>query len=582
MVAARSCGTLRALGPVTTRTPVHSAMALTWNDVEPRVRALLDATLTPPDVLGWLEHRDALERDVGETYAELSRAKDEDTSDAAAQEAYLHFVREVAPHLSEAADALDKKLLAVSGFEPPETLRVWWRSVHDDVAVFHPDNVPLATRESELEQRFHEVMGGVRAQVDGESRTLMQARRLLESTDRDQRERAWRAMHDGLEQVRDALDALFLELVQLRHAIARNAGFDDYRAYVWRARHRHEYTPDDALALHDSMRAAAVPALRALHDDRRTRLHADTLRPWDLDVDPDGAEPLAPFTDVRALEQGLVRMFEALDPALGRRFERLLDGWLDLEPRPNKVPGLGYQSYFPRSRSPYVYWSALGTDDDVVTMRHEAGHAFHSQLTDEHWPLMIHMANRPESWELASHALELLTLPYLERERGGFYDAVDARRSTRALLERMIGLWVRSSAVDAIQHWIYTQDPATLTIEAIDAAWTRIVGDLGGDLDWTGLERGRAKGWHIIHVFVLPFYFLEYGIACLGAAQVWRNALHDHAAALAAYQRFLSLGGTVPLDEAYAAAGARFAFDEATVRELVEFTMARWREAAPR
>ncbi len=556
-------------------------MALTWNDVEPRVRTLLDADLTPSSVPAWLERRDALERDVGEAFAALSRAKDEDTSDEAAKEAYLRFVREVSPQLSEAADALDKKLLAVTGYEPPESLRVWWRNVHDDVAVFHPDNVPLATRESELAQRFDELMGGVRAEIDGASLTLTQARRLLESTDRDRRERTWNAMQAGLERVRPELDTLFLELVRLRHTIARNAGFDDYRAYVWRARHRHEYAPDDALALHDSMRAAAVPALRAIHEDRRARLGVDALRPWDLDVDADGAEPLAPFSDVRELEQGLVRMFEALDPALARRFERLLDGWLDLEARPNKVPGLGYQSYFPRSRSPYVYWSALGSDDDVVTMRHEAGHAFHSQLTDERWPLMIHMANRPEAWELASQSLELLTLPYLTRERGGFYDARDARRSTRALLERMIGLWVRTSAVDAIQHWIYTQDPDTLTSEAIDEAWIRIVGELGGDVDWTGIERGRAKGWHIIHVFVIPFYFLEYGIAYLGAAQVWRNALHDHDAALAAYQRFLSLGGTVPLDEAYEAAGARFAFDEATVRELVEFTMARWREAAP-
>ncbi len=560
---------------------VQSGMALTWNDVEPRVRELLDTDLAPADVPAWLERRDALERDVGEAYATLARAKDEDTADTDARDAYLRFVREVSPHLAEAADALDKKLVAVAGYEPPAPLRVWWRNVQDDIEVFHPDNVPLATRESELAQRFDELMGGVRAEVDGESLTLTQARRILESTDRDRRERAWRAMQTGLERVRPDLDALFLELVALRHTIAHNAGFDDYRAYVWRARHRHEYTPDDALALHDSMRAAAVPALRALHDDRRERLGVGTLRPWDLDVDPDGAEPLAPFRDVAELERGLVRMFEALDPGLARRFERLLDGWLDLEARPNKVPGLGYQSYFPCSRSPYVYWSALGTDDDLVTMRHEAGHAFHSMLTDERWPLMLHMANRPESWELASQSLELLTLPYLTRDRGGFYDARDARRSTRSQLERMIGLWVRTSAVDAIQHWIYSQDPDTLTAEAIDEAWVRITSELGGDVDWTGLGRERAKGWHIIHVFVIPFYFLEYGIAYLGAAQVWRNALRDHAAALAAYQHFLALGGTVPLDEAYEAAGARFAFDEATVRELVDFTLARWRESAP-
>lgn len=574
--------TLHPRNPSDTVVLVHSGMSLTWTDVEPRIRELLDAALTPADVATWLERRDVLEREVGEVYAALSRAKDEDTADADARDAYLRFVRDVAPHLAEAADALDNKLIAVPGYEPPAPLRTWWRNVQDDVAVFHPDNVPLATQEAELAQRFDELMGSVRAEVDGASLTITQARRKLESSDRGLRERAWRAIQAGLEAVRPELDALFIELVRLRHTIARNAGFEDYRAYTWRARHRHEYAPADAEALHASMRAAAVPALRAMHADRRERLGLDALRAWDLDVDPDGAEPLAPFTDVAELEEGLVRMFDALDPALARRFERLRDGWLDLEPRPNKVPGLGYQSYFPRSRSPYVYWSALGTDDDLVTMRHEAGHAFHAMLTDERWPLMLHMANRPEAWELASQALELLTLPYLTRERGGFYDAADARRSTRALLERVIGLWVQTSAIDAIQHWIYLQDPATLTSEAIDEAWVRITSDLGGDVDWSGLGRERAKGWHIIHVFVIPFYYLEYGIAYLGAVQVWRNALRDHAAALSAYQRFLALGGTVPLDEAYAVAGARFAFDEATVRELVAFTTERWRESAPR
>lgn len=555
-------------------------MSLTWETIEPRVRALLEAELTPADMPAWLERRDALEREVGEAFAALSRAKDEDTADEAARDAYLRFVREVSPHLSEASFALDRTMLGVDGFEPPAELQVWWRNAHDDVAVFHPDNVPLQTQEAELSQRFDELMGSVRVELDGETVTLTQARRVLQATDRERRERAWHAMQRGLEVIRGELDALFLELVRLRQRIARTAGFSDYRAYAWRAKHRHEYAADDALALHASMRAAAVPALRRLHARRREQLGLPTLRPWDLDVDPTGAEPLAPFERVDELEAGLVRMFTALDPALAERFERLRDGWLDLEARPNKVPGLGYQSYFPVSRSPYIYWSALGTDDDLLTLRHEAGHAFHSQLTGERWPLLAHMANRPESWELASQALELLTLPYLTRERGGFYDEADAARSGRALLERIIGLWVRTSAVDAFQHWVYTQDAETLTSEAIDAAWSELAEAYGGDVDYGGLERARAKGWQIIHVFVIPFYFLEYGIAYLGAAQVWRNALEDHDAALAAYQRFLSLGGTVPLDQAYEAAGARFAFDEATVRELVAFTLARWEETS--
>ena len=555
-------------------------MSLTWETLEPRVRALLEAELTAADLPAWLVQRDELEREVGEAFAALSRAKDEDTADEAAREAYLRFVREVSPHLREASFALDRTMLGVDGYEPPADLQVWWRNAHDEVAVFHPDNVPLQTEEAELAQRFDELMGGVRVELDGESLTLTQARRVLQATDRERRERAWHAIQRGLGAVRNELDTLFLELVRLRQRIAHTAGFSDYRAYAWRAKHRHEYTPDDALALHAVMRAAAVPALRRIQRRRREQLALSALRPWDLHVDPTGAEPLAPFERVDELETGLVRMFSALDPTLAERFERLRDGWLDLEARPNKVPGLGYQSYFPASRSPYIYWSALGTDDDLLTLRHEAGHAFHSLLTDEHWPLLAHMANRPESWELASQALELLTLPYLPRERGGFYDEADAARSGRALLERIIALWVRTSAVDAFQHWVYTHDAGALTTEAIDAAWSELADAFGGDVDYDGLERERAKEWQIIHVFVIPFYFLEYGIAYLGAAQVWRNALEDHGAALEAYRRFLALGGTVPLDQAFEAAGARFAFDERTVRELVGFTLERWEETS--
>lgn len=544
-------------------------MTLTWSDFEPRVRALLDAPPSAAEVPAWLERRDALERDVGETWAALSRAKDEDTADVAAKEAFLAFVRETLPRLQEAQDALDRTLHAVGGYEPPPDLRVAWSDIGDRIATFHPDNVPLITREQELEQRYAELTGAVRVELDGERITVTQARAKLVEPDRDLRERAWRATEGALDEVRPRLDELFLELVRLRQRIARTAGFRDYVDYTWRARHRREYTPADARALHGSVAAEVVPRVEERTRARARDLGLERVRPWDMAVDP-GGEPLRPFADVAELEEGLQRMFTALDPELGERFGRLRGGWMDLAPRDNKVPGLGYQNYFPRSRMPYIYMSAVGTDDDLVTMRHEAGHAFHSMLTDERWPLHMHDYNRPEAAELASEAMELLTLPYLERSRGGFYTADEARRSRRSLLDRILGLWVRCCAVDAVQHWIYTQDEEALTAESIDAAWLRITDELATGVDWSGLESSRAKGWQVIHVFQYPFYFLEYALAYMGAVQVWQRASDDHGAALAAYKRALSLGGTVPLDELYEAAGARFAFDRETVRRLAE------------
>jgi oligoendopeptidase F len=548
-------------------------MTITWADCEPRIRALLHADLDSTGVEAWLAERDDLDRDIGEVHAALIRAKDEDTADEGAKAAYLEFVRKVLPHLSAADQELDQKLHAVPGYRPPDHLRIAWLDLEDRMAVFHPANIPLETEEQELQQRYGEVSGSVRVDVDGERITVSQARARLIERDREARERTWRALDAALDVVRPELDDIFIRLVRLRARMARNAGFADYREMTWRARHRREYTPEDTLTLHTSVAAEVVPRLHRLMERRRSRLGIDRVLPWDTAVDPYGEEPLRPFADTAELVEGLQRMFDTLDPQLGEWFGRLRGGWMDLEPRPNKVPGLGYQNYFPRSRSPYIYMSALGTDDDLVTLRHEAGHAFHAMAVDERWPLLAHDVNRPELAELASEAMELLTLPYLTRDRGGFYDEPEARRSRQALLERIVSLLVRACTADAIQHWIYTQDPESLTPERIDTAWLAVTDDLSSGVDWSGFERARSKGWHIIHLFQFPFYFLEYGIAYLGALQVWRNARDDHAAALAAYKRALSLGGTARLDEAYAAAGARFAFDRPTVRELAGFVM---------
>lgn len=267
-------------------------------------------------------------------------------------------------------------------------------------------------------------------------------------------------------------------------------------------------------------------------------------------------------------------MFHALDPELGQAFDLLLDDWMDLEPRPNKVPGLGYQMYFDRSRRPYIYWSAVGTDDDLLTMRHEAGHAFHSVLTERAWPLRRHASSRPEMNELASEAMELLTLPLLERQHGGFYDAADADRSRTKLLERAARILVQACKVDAWQHWVYAQPAEGLTVESLDEAWLELDRRFDVGVDWTGLERERAKGWQIVHVFFVPMYYLEYAIAYLGAMQLWARMDEDAAEALAGYKRALALGGTRPLDELYAAAGVAFRFDH----ELIGSLARRWEE----
>ncbi len=538
---------------------------LTWDALEPRLQTLLARPLTAADVPTYLAEVDAVEREVWETYAALLRAKDENTADEGAKAAFLAFVQDLLPRLEPISDRLNRKLLEVPGHEPPPALREAWADLRDTVALYREANVPLNAEEAVLQHRFGEITGRTRVELDGETITVAAARARLEERDRDLRERAYRAIDAGKEAHRDDLDGLFLELLRLRERIAHGADQPDYRAYAWRARHRREYTPEDALRLHDAVASEVVPRLRAQHARRRERLGVETLRPWDVTADPDGRPPLRPFDGVAELETGLARMFEALDPELGEAFSLLRDGWMDLEPRPDKVPGLGYQVYFPVSRRPYVYWSAVGTDDDLLTLRHEAGHAFHSVLTERDWPLLKHVNERPEMAEFASEAMELLTLPFLERTKGGFYDAEDAARSRARLLDRVFGLLIAACELDALQHWLYTQPAADVTIDAIDARWLEITDRFDVGLDWTGLDRARTKGWQIVHLYQFPFYYLEYAIAYLGALQLWERMDEDPAAALAGYKRALALGASRPIDELYRAADVTFRFD----RELV-------------
>ena len=551
---------------------------LTWEALEPRLTALVDHPLDADGVQQFLFDVDAIEREVWEAYAGLSRAKDEDTADEGAKAAYLAFVGEVLPRIEPLSDAINRKLLAVGDYTPPAALAPAWAAMRDSVALYRDANVPLQAEEAALRQRYGEIAGRTRVVLDGQELTIAAASAKLEEPDRDLRERAWRAIDAGKDAQRADLDALFLEFVRLRQTIARNADLPDYRAFQWRAMHRHEYTPDDALALHEAVAQELVPRLRARREARRRRMGVDSLRPWDLQADPAGRPPLKPFSEVAELERGLARMFEALDPELGADFGTLLDGWMDLEPRADKVPGLGYQSYFPVSKRPYIYWSAVGTDGDLLTMRHEAGHAFHSIATERAWPLLKHGVDRMEVAELASFGMELLTLPVLARGRGGFYDEADAKRSEAMLLDRVFGLLVSICQIDAIQHWIYQQPAESLTALGIDAAWDAIADRFDTGVDWSGLEHARTKGWHVIHLFQFPFYYLVYGLAYLGALQLYERALRDPAEALAGYKRMLALGGTRPIDEVFAAAGIEFGFDRPLVARLAELVSAKMAE----
>ena len=555
-------------------TPPHPDAQLSWEDLAPRFDALQTQALTTETVPDWLEAWSDLAKDVGEAHAWLMRAKDENTADEGAEAAYGAFVREVLPNSETASQRLSERLLGLKGYTPAPEHTEFVRRLRNQADLFNETNAHLLSEIQALSNEFNKLKGALIVKLDGETLTLPQAEKRLLEPDRGVRERAWRAIQAAEAEVAPALDKLFLKLLSLRRQVAKNAGLPDFRAYQWRALDRFDYTPEDALTFHETIAETVVPLLKEQLERRRRALGVEALRPWDFQVDPGGRTPLKPFETVGELEEGLTRIFSRLDPALGRQFDAMRGGWLDLEPRAGKVPGFGYSLPFPKSERAYIYHSAVGTHADVWVMLHEAGHSFHALAASAAHDLVWNRETGAEFAEVASQAMELLALPYLEEEQGGFYTREEAARARDEQLERVLRLLCGTAHADAFQHWLYADAPEDVTVEAMDAKWVELSERFSPGVDWAGLERAHQKGWQMIHLFFVPFYMLEYALAYLGALQVWRNSLTNKEEALKKYREALVLGGSRSLPELFEAAGATFALDRETVGELAAFVAA--------
>ena len=541
----------------------------TWGEFGPRYEELEGRPLTAGNVQAWLHDWSDLDKDVLEAYTRLMRVRDENTRSEEAGKAFLSFVQEVLPKAQVAAQNLTQRLLEVE-FEPPLDQLELLRRSRNEADLFREENVPIKTELETLNSEFQEIMGGLMVTLDGEKMTIPQAEKHLLDTNRARREAAWRAIEAAEATAREGLDDLFLRMLPLRRRLAENAGETNYRAYRWREMNRFAYAPKDAERLHDATAYNVVPLLADWRERRREALGVSSLRPWDLGVDLYGEEALEPFQNTDELEAGLVRIFNRLDPAFGEQFESLRDGWLELESREGKVPGLGYQTFFPKQRKPYIYWSANGTHRDVWVLLHEGGHAFHSLASSARNDLLWDLLPGMEVAEVASQTMELLTLPYLEASQGGFYNEHDAKRAQRENLERALRQLPGQAQADAFQHWLYTAAPENMTAEDLDDKWLELSARFDPAIDWSGLEEAHAKGWQFGHVFQAPFYMLEYSFAWLGAIQIWKRAQQDPSGALESYKAALALGGTRPLEELYDTAGIRLVFGRDEVGALMK------------
>ena len=537
----------------------------TWDDVAPYYEELAERPFAPGTMDAWLRDWSTLEELLTEAAALAMIAYTIDTGDAEKEADHLRFSTEVLPRAEEKSVALAKRLVA-SGYSRPDLVTTIQR-FRTSIEIFREANVPLFAEVEQHCATYQRITGSMTAEWEGEQQPLPRLLPFLKSPDRAIRERAWRASTTPYLAQRDALAGLFDTMYALRQRAARNAGFRDFRDYVFPAKFRFDYTPADCERFHDAVERTVVPAVERLLGHRRRRLGLAALRPWDLQVDPSRAQPLRPFGTADELVTKARGVFQRVSPELGAEFQAMIDRrLLDLESRKGKAPG-GYCETLQHQGRPFIFMNAVGLVDDVNTLLHEAGHAFHA-FAAHHQPLIWQRHIGSEAAELASMSMELLAAPHLVGA-GAFFSPEEARSAALEHLEDILIALAHIAAVDAFQHWIYAGGEGG-DADARDRAWLRIRARFERGVDWDGLERERIARWYRqLHVFLYPFYYIEYGIAQLGALQVWRNSLRDGAAAVARYREALALGATRPLPEIYAAAGVQLSFDAGLMAELV-------------
>ncbi len=549
----------------------------TWPEIEPFMRELAERKLSARNLDEWLSDWSRILSLLEETSARLKVRASTDTSDREAERRHLEFEEKVwSP--STACDQKIRENFIESSLAPPAGFEIPLRNMKAEVELFREENMPLLTEENQLENEYNKVVGGQTVEWDGEEITLSRLAAKLALPDREVRERAWRLSIERQMVDRQKIDKIWARLVALRHEMALNANLQDYRAFHWIDARRFDYTPEDCLRFHEAVLSEAVPAVGRIYEKYRSQMGVDKLRPWDLQADPAGKPPLEPFSTARELEEKASAILHSVDPELGSRFESMRsEGLLDLENRKNKAPH-GWCTSYPLERKPFIFMNATGRERDVITLLHEAGHAFHVyEMAD--LPYYHQMEVPSEFDEVASMSMELLASPYLDAREGGFYSEEDAARArVRHLEHAIIVSWPYCTVMDAFQHWVYANPDISVDPRACGAKWSEMWLRFMPVVDWGGLEEALQTRWQYVpHLFGWPLYAMEYAIARLGSVEIWRNATEDRARAVSQYRKALSLGCTVGLRELYETAGARLAFDAGSLGEAVrtlEETMA--------
>jgi len=543
----------------------------TWGELKPFFDDLLNRPIDSLQSLKkWFADRSELESIISEDLAWRYIRMTCYTENEEYSKSYQDFVQNIQPEIAPVSDQLNRKAAAseyLDSLSKEEGYNILVRNLRKEIEIFREENVPLFTEITTETQKYAQITGGMTVDVDGKTMTLQQASVYLMSTDRTKREDVYRKINERRLRDKDVLDALFTKLIKLRHQVAVNAGFRNFRDYMFKALGRFDYTPQDCFAFHDAIQNEVVPLLNLFAEERKRSLGVDTLRPWDKAVDPQGREALKPFSNSRELTEKTIRVFKNLDTYLGQCLSIMQTmGHLDLESRVGKAPG-GYNYPLAEVGVPFIFMNATSTLRDMVTIMHEGGHAIHNFLTRD-LELNDFKSTPSEVAELASMSMELISMDHW----GVFF--TDESELTRARHEHLEDImetlpWV--ATIDKFQHWIY-ENPDHTT-EDRKREWNRIFGEFADTVtDWTGLQDAKDYLWQKqLHLYEVPFYYIEYGMAQLGAIAVWRNFRNDPQKGLEGYRNALKLGYLRTIPEIYKAANVKFDFSRPYIKELMAF-----------
>ena len=541
-----------------------------WKKVEPFFIDLKEREIASVKQLEqWLLDRSELEAALSEDFAWRYIKMTCDTTNQLLTDDYNVFVSEIDPHISPYSNELNSKLVESPFLNEldADTYRIYIRGVKKALELYREENIPLQTKIGIESQKYGAISGAMTVLWEGNDITLQMASSLMKDVNRKIREEVYLKIQKRKAEGTDTLNDLYSELIRLRHQVAVNAGFKNYRDYKFAELGRFDYTVQDCFDFHDSISKAILPLAENADRERKKAMEIDALKPWDTEVDVEGKPALKPFSSASELIDKSIECFNIIQPDFGNYLEIMKEmAYLDLDSRIGKAPG-GYNYPLYEIGVPFIFMNSVGTHRDLVTMVHEGGHAIHSFVTRD--LLITDFKSFPsEVAELASMSMELISMEHW----GVFFtNADELKRAKKEQLDKSLKTLLWIAAVDKFQHWIY-ENP-THTVEERMVQWTTVIDQFTSkEIDFSGLDDVRGRGWQgQLHIFEVPFYYIEYGMAQLGAIAVWRNYKKDPSKALKEYEAALRLGYTKSIPEIYKTAGIEFNFSSAYVKELAEF-----------